>query len=254
MSIRVKIRHGVVGGMVATLALIGGLSAQNIYRLSYGVDVTLASTGLATFVPAYFIKKNKPLLTEVQIASLNRDDVWKVDRFATRYWNPHAATASDILMISSLTLPSTLLVSQQVRKEAGVVVVMYAETWLLTAGITSLTKELTRRKRPFVYSPQAPIQKKLEPDATSSFFSGHTSFSAASSFFLAKIYADLYPASKWKPYMWAGAAVLPLATGALRVVAGKHYLTDVLIGYLTGAAIGTLTPHLHKNNKGRLFP
>jgi membrane-associated phospholipid phosphatase len=229
-------------------------AAQQVYKLSYATDFSIAGVGIATNVPAFILHKKKPVLSEAQINALNRLDIWKVDRFATNYWNPKVAKASDAMMFTSMAIPALLLINKQVRSEAGKITLMYAETWLLNAGLTNLTKELVQRRRPFVYNADAPLSKKQHRDATSSFFSGHTSFSAASTFFMAKVYADMNPDSKWKPYIWTGAAILPLTTGILRVAAGKHFPTDVLVGYIIGAATGILVPHLHKVNKRGLFP
>jgi membrane-associated phospholipid phosphatase len=231
-------------------------AAQSVYKLSYATDFTISGIGIATNVPAYFLKKNKPLLTETEINALNKNNIWKPDRFATHQWNTKAARVSDVFMYGSMALPALLLIDKAVRsnKDAGRVSLMYAEVLVLNAGLTNLTKELAQRKRPYNYNPDAPLSKKQQRDATSSFFSGHTSFSAASTFFMAKVYADMNPDSKWKPYVWTGAAVIPLTTGILRVAAGKHFPTDVLIGYLVGAATGILVPHLHKVNRGKLFP
>jgi len=231
-------------------------AAQGVYKLSYATDFSITGVGIATNVPAVFLKKNKPLLTEEQINQLDKNDIWKPDRFATNYWNPRVAKASDALMFTSIALPALLYINKNVRsnKDAGKITLMYAEVLLLNAGITNLTKELVKRKRPYNYNPDAPLSKKQERDATSSFFSGHTSFSASSSFFMAKVFADTNPNSKWKPYVWTGAAILPLTTGILRVAAGKHFPTDVLVGYLIGAATGILVPQLHKINGGKVFP
>ena len=39
---------------------------------------------------------------------------------------------------------------------------------------------------------------------------------------------------------------MPAVTAWARVGAGKHFASDVIVGYLTGAAIGYLVPELHK--------
>ena len=48
------------------------------------------------------------------------------------------------------------------------------------------------------------------------------------------------------------AAALPALTGYLRIRAGRHYPSDVLVGYLVGGAVGYLIPTLHKKKpKGK---
>lgn len=225
--------------------------SQGVYKLSYKTDATILSVGIAGNIPPLFLKKNKPVLSEETINSLNKNDIWKVDRFATNNWNKKIALASDITMFTSMLLPVVLLANKPARSEAGKITIIYTETLLINAAVTNLTKELVKRKRPYNYNPNAPLSKKQERDATSSFFSGHTSFTASSSFFLAKVYADTNPNSKWKPLVWTGAATLPLTTAILRVAAGKHFPTDVLVGYVIGAATGILIPHIHKVNAAK---
>lgn len=228
--------------------------AQPEYQLSKKVDISIGVAALAANATGIILLKNKSVLSLETINRLNRKDVWKPERFATDHWRPNHATASDVLLYTSEVLPLVLLASAKIRKDAPKIGLIYAETLLLNGGLTTLTKEIFKRKRPFNFNTKAPLDEKQKKDARSAFFSGHTSFSAAATFFLAKVYADYYPDSKWKPYVWSGAALFPLATGILRVSSGKHFPTDVFIGYLVGAATGVLVPHLHrKERKPQLF-
>ena len=68
-------------------------------------------------------------------------------------------------------------------------------------------------------------------------------------FMTAKIYQDYNPGKKSVPWVWAAAAVVPAATGIMRQQAGKHFWTDVVLGYALGAAIGVLVPELHRVGK-----
>jgi membrane-associated phospholipid phosphatase len=40
-----------------------------------------------------------------------------------------------------------------------------------------------------------------------------------------------------------------LGEGATRILAGRHFYTDVAAGMAAGTAIGTLIPYLHERNK-----
>ncbi|HZH68275.1 MAG TPA: phosphatase PAP2 family protein, partial [Chitinophagales bacterium] len=120
------------------------------------------------------------------------------------------------------------------------------ETFMMSFAITSMTKELVQRTRPYVYYDDVPMSEKIRKDARASFFSGHTSMTATGTFFSAMVYTQMHPNSKWKPLVWTGAAAFPLGVGLLRYSGGKHYWTDILTGYLVGATIGVLVPHLHK--------
>jgi membrane-associated phospholipid phosphatase len=52
--------------------------------------------------------------------------------------------------------------------------------------------------------------------------------------------------------VWAFAAAVPATVGYYRLKAGKHFLSDNILGYAMGAAAGILVPQLHKktNNSG----
>jgi membrane-associated phospholipid phosphatase len=115
-----------------------------------------------------------------------------------------------------------------------------------TAALTNWTKFAALRARPLVYNAQNPSNLWTEQDARQSFFSGHTSIAAYNGFYAAQIYSTFYPKSKWKPAAWVLGAGVPLLTGILRVRAGKHFPSDVLVGYLVGSGVALFSQRLHK--------
>jgi len=219
--------------------------SQHVYDLSYKLDIPLGVAGIGALTYSFFLSKTNHAPKLEETPSLRRSDIRKFDRSATYRWSPPTATASDVLMYSSIAMPGLLFINREVRQERYVSL-LYVETMALTAGITNLLKEITHRHRPYVYNENAPDEKKTEKDAARSFFSGHTSLSASSMFFMATVYSDLNPDSRLKPLVWTSAAVLPAATGLLRYFAGKHYPTDIIVGYIVGGAIGFFVPYLHK--------
>jgi membrane-associated phospholipid phosphatase len=80
-----------------------------------------------------------------------------------------------------------------------------------------------------------------------SFYSGHVQIVGASTFFAAKAYADYYPDSKYKWVFYGVAALSTCTTGYLRMDAGVHFPSDVLLGMGMGTAIGILVPQFHKH-------
>lgn len=152
-------------------------------------------------------------------------------------------------MISSLAIPFTLLLDKNIRDHSWQIGLLYFETIAVASVGINISKGLVRRPRPYTYNPDVPESEKQKMDATNSFFSGHTTMSAAGTFFAAKVFCDTHPESKWKPAVWVGAAAIPLATGFYRYRAGKHFPTDVIIGYCWGALSGILIPQLHHQKK-----
>ena len=67
-------------------------------------------------------------------------------------------------------------------------------------------------------------------------------------FFTAKTLSDYTNRSGVQAVAWTGAILLPAATGFFRYQAGNHFPTDVVVGYVVGAAVGIIVPHIHKTD------
>ena len=66
---------------------------------------------------------------------------------------------------------------------------------------------------------------------------------------MAKVISDYHPELGRKKWLVFAAAIIPPAiVGWYRIRALKHFPTDVLLGYLVGAAVGILVPELHKQS------
>jgi len=224
-------------------------NAQSPYQVTWKEESFHLGVGAVTLGTGIIFASQVVGLSEEEIAALNRNDVNSFDRGATYNSSASAKTASDVLLISSYLIPLSLLGSENTRKDFAKIAILYGETVFITTGLTFFTKGIVLRTRPFVYNDEFPLSDKQKPSARHAFFSGHTSMTAASCFFTAKVFSDYFPESKYKPLVWAGAIVIPAVTGYLRVEAGKHFPTDVITGYVVGAAIGFLVPHFHKKVK-----
>jgi len=228
-------------------SLIG--HAQKTYALHWQTDLSIAGLGLGAGTVGWaFGKKVKPF-TQTELALLDRKDVFRIDRKATYWLSEKAAHNSDVLFYAATLAPVLLLADPKIRKEGGVVSLLYLETLTLAGGLTQMTKNLAKRPRPYTYNPDAPLPLKQQRDARKSFFSGHTSSTAASCFFAAKVWSDFHPGNKWKPAVWTAAALIPAVTGYFRIRAGRHFFTDVTVGYVVGATVGWVVPYLHQGSR-----
>lgn len=222
-------------------------AAQSPYSLNWGRESGLVGGSVIGIGTSIILKKNKPILTPSQItAAMANPQCPQFECFVTHNWDTKAQHFSDVLLWGSMAVPLVLLASPNIRKDAVTSGTIGIETYLVTGALTNLTKELFRRKRPFVYNPNAPLSLKMKADATSSFFSGHTSYTASACFLTAKMYNDYYPNSKLRPYIWTAAALVPAIQAYARVKGGKHFVTDVITGYIIGATVGILIPELHR--------
>lgn len=226
--------------------IIGPVTAQTPFSLKTGREVGIFGGVGIGLGGAWYLNKKMPALTVSDINGLKVESVPGFERFVTRQFDLRAKTASDWSLYTGVAIPALLLLDAQIRNDAPVNATIIGEAMLLNLTVTSLMKDIVQRPRPFVYNPNAPMDWKLKKDARQSFFSGHTSMVAAATFSTASVWSAYHPDSKWKPLVWAGAAVLPITTGILRVKAGKHFITDVACGFLVGAVIGWVVPKWHK--------
>lgn len=224
---------------------------EKVYKMNYWVDVPVTA-GL--FTAYYFGLESltrKPNPDSLQIAALNKNDVWWFDRTAL-YQDvdkmDRARYISDIGLRVASVMPFLLLIDKRIRKDWYDIILLYLETQAVAQNAYLLAGPLfTERIRPFGYYQELPIEAKTGNGTTDSWFSGHTSTTAAASFFMAKVMSDYHPelgGRKW--FLFGAALVPPLFVGIYRGKALKHFPTDVLMATAVGAAIGVLVPHLHK--------
>ncbi|MCR9289234.1 phosphatase PAP2 family protein [Saprospiraceae bacterium] len=197
-----------------------------------------------------------PELSDQEIRNLTQTTPktpFQFDNWATKQSSHKAKKISDILLYTSLIPPAMLLFDLPTNSDGNkreTHAVLLAETFFLNWGLTNLAKRSAKRPRPFMYNDNFdifPIDKRRKKDARMSFFSGHTSVVSAMYFLTASTFSEYYPNSKWKPFVWGTSISIPALTGFLRVKAGKHFPTDVLVGYAVGALLGgVLVPALHK--------
>ncbi|MBL7775291.1 MAG: phosphatase PAP2 family protein [Saprospiraceae bacterium] len=233
--------------VICALLLVGlSGTAQSPYRIRLGTELAFTSVGLAaTFLGAQF-RSGVPIYSGDQLAALDAASINRFDRNTVHYYSLGAHQASNVFWITAMATPTLFLAGKKTRQSIGAVAVLWSETMFITSGLTLMTKYAVRRTRPFVYNPDVEVRKKRNANARGSFFSGHTSMSAASTFFAATVFSDYYPDSKWKPVIWGAAAAIPAVTGYLRVRGGRHFPTDVIVGYAVGSLVGWGVPALHR--------
>lgn len=231
--------------------------SENPYRLDFKGEVPfiIASGSIlgAGFL-ASALNDTKPF-TEEQLANLNIKSINSFDRRSVFNQSSSAANASDYIRTGITIFPLLLLTEHHTKEDISALLVMSTEVMAITYGLTSISKNVTNRTRPSTFNPATPLDERTSNGARESFFSGHTSHTAAASFFLAKVISDYHPnmAKGKKIALWTLAAGIPATTAYLRVKAGKHFPTDVIAGYAVGAFTGWLVPHLHQAKRPNPF-
>lgn len=229
------------------------LVTTNVYRFNRKIEIPVVLLHHSSNYYAFQVLKRKPVIQADQVATLDADKVWFFDRHAaTQAYSAstreNAIIASDWIMNIVVLLPFTLALDKPIQKDALDLMFLYFETHAVNLSLSYAGPLLTNRARPFVYYPEIPLEEKLKMGSTDSFFSGHTSSTAAASFFMARIYTDYHPETKGKKGLFFAAALIPPAVvGYFRYKGLKHFPTDVLTGIAIGAASGILIPQLHKN-------
>lgn len=158
-------------------------------------------------------------------------------------YNKKLDDAGTILQVASLLTPA-VLISQPYERypEIGI---MYMETVALAWGAKELLKLTIDRARPFMYYNDYPQSEVDDGDWNDSFPSGHTTLAFAGATFASYVFSKYNPDSKWRIPVIALSYSLASATATTRVLAGKHFMTDVMTGALLGSAIGYAVPALH---------
>jgi membrane-associated phospholipid phosphatase len=145
--------------------------------------------------------------------------------------------------------------------QAGIVdAIIYGETLGITWSVTNLTKISFRRPRPRAYrDAEERNAAHLPADITTtdnalSFFSGHSSVTAAVSATATYLAFSRSPGTP-RPWITLGVGILATSLTAYgRVRSGDHFPTDVIAGAMAGAGIGILVPHLQRSDEVKRRP
>jgi len=136
------------------------IHSQRTYNLETSKELGIIGGGLGGIILSIpFNKKIKPL-TQEELYRLDRSDLLGIDRYPTYHYSTSAQKLSDKFLFSSPALPLLLLADPYARGEIGAISTMYIETALINSALTSLTKALVKRTRPYAYNPQLSLEKK----------------------------------------------------------------------------------------------
>ena len=218
-----------------------------VYKLNNAIDIPL--TVVTTAYTLYGFSKiySRDPTPESVILALNPANVNSFDRGVTSYRDLKAKDASDKLFYGSMPLPLLFLLDKEMRKDAPKLGLLYLQAVSSFGSLYATSAQIADRFRPYTYNPNEDLGKRKGGGGRNSFFAGHPGMVATVTFFSAKVYADYHPnmKGKWVLYTLAGAAAV--TTGVLRVKAGEHFYSDIIVGIPVGVATGLLVPHIHRN-------
>lgn len=225
-------------------------SRQKIYnvKVKWQLPVSLACIGLSNMGFRNLDKVSE--MNEADILKLNPNDINSFDRSSAFLDPSEFATnqkRSDLFLNISLFTPVVLALDKKIRKDWLDLITLYLATHAVDNALYFAATYSVRRPRPLTYNPNLTLDEKTGEGRSNSFFSGHTSFSAAATFFAARVYTDYHNIKGLKRVLFfTAAAIPPSLVGYFRMEAGKHFKSDVIMGLIAGASSGIFVPYLHK--------
>lgn len=224
-----------------------GHNPERPYFLNYPVDLPIMIGGTAWTLYAFKPVYSKDKSSEADILALDKDNLPGIDRWATRYYSEDADAHSNYLFYGSIPVPFLLFLDKNIRRDGVKISALYLEAMAITGTLYTAGDLLIDRYRPLAYNADAPMDERVSGIAKNSFFAGHVALVGTATFFTAAIY-DRYHSYSWTKWLvYGGAAAATLGTAYLRLRAGRHFPTDIIVGTAIGMGSGLLVPFLHRN-------
>lgn len=229
------------------IALAGALLAPpNELKYDLPIDGAVAYTTTSLFVATEIVKEDlAPSHCRWCDDALNPLDEngrrlrWENVRLAARI--------SDVLLLGvSPALGYGGLALAGAAETRGVDAVLMTESVGVTLLLMQTAKLIAARRRPFIRAGSM----EVSADDRMSFFSGHTATTTAfgtSAAMLASMRGYALA-----PALWAVGLSVPIITAYFRIAADRHYLTDVMTGFIVGSACGILLPLIFHPISGKV--
>ncbi len=239
-------------GVLPVQAATGGHPGGEFpYQLRAATDWALFATGLQLSVAGLALDQQYllPTAEDRGLASFDHDSVPWLDRLIMHPYSEIHHNASHALFAAAMIAPIPVLMGRQDRGAVRTIGVMYGQTVLLSFGLKRTLVHAFPRYRPQSYYDEGPRSLHREQNSRMSFPSGHTAHPFAAATFATTVFAELHPESNYRYAVAAGTYGMAAGVAGLRVMAGKHFLTDVLAGAALGSFAGWLVPRLHRADR-----
>lgn len=227
---------------------------QKVYNVNVKYELPAAAAFLIGSSFAFKALDGVSSFKAADVINLDRNSVnWFdrpiIDMDPSKFAESHKRS-NNFLNISVLS-PIILALDKNIRHDWLDLISLYLVTHAVDNTVYFAAAFPIRRARPLTYNQDIPVSERIGRAKSNSFFSGHVSFSTTATFFAVKVYTDYHHIKGLKRILLYGAAsVPPVMVGYYRMKAGRHFKTDVMLGYLVGASSGILVPEMHRN-KGK---
>jgi membrane-associated phospholipid phosphatase len=226
--------------LAARAAAEGAGDDQPTFQLRPEIDLPVLGVSLV-FASARLFQTDKAFCAPL----CNPDDVNALDRTTAGTWNTGWQTASDVGVYVVTAGAAALLVADEGLGPAANDVVVIAESALGAMALGNVMTLAVARPRPFLYGTEAPLAERNSTNASFSFVSSHTSFTAATAISTYMTLHRRHPGATW-PNVVLGVGLAATAfVGSARVLGGAHFISDAVAGAIVGVSVGVLVPSLH---------
>jgi len=244
--------RGQLASSADSISIQPGLSYPDLRK---GREITLSGVGAGLLATGLLLPANHP-----QVPPQGFDPIeiaWSVDRDIVGNHSRSADVTGDWTRDAALLFPLGLALAMGQEGERwqgfGRSSLVWAETILMSQGLTWLGKAIVGRARPFSYlpanqRPNAPSYDASTERTFASMPSGHSSSAWAGAALGMTTHLLQRPQASWVERAGVGflGGVLAGATSALRVEAGQHFPTDVVVGAVLGISTGVAVPLFHR--------
>jgi len=220
---------------------------KRAYQLQWEIDVPLFAIGAALAMGREIRSTNSsaPAYCTTIPEGCDEDDLNFLDKPFAGNYDENWSKATDWILRGLFVAPLPMLwIDNTFLNMLNDVTIIY-ESGLTALALSGLATMSAQRARPFVYGTNAPEEVRTSPNGALSFVSGHTTMAFALS---TSTFWTIYRRHGPGVYAWTTLAVGTTAASMVavgRVLAGKHFPTDVITGAAVGASVGTLMPALH---------
>jgi hypothetical protein len=223
----------------------GSLGAQT--RLEEGHAAGYYAVRSAGIVALSGLSLAIPLAIDVSPSPPATNEWFPGDRSVRANLSAGAAQTSDVSLVSSITIPLAAELGSGDEVTFANTTLVYAEVLSVNMFANTVVKYGVQRPRPYASRSEPETLSYIRSegrDAYLSFYSGHASTAFAAAVSGSYMFAATHPDSSTRLWMWGVEFALASATATLRVRAGKHYYSDVIVGAAAGSAIGIGVPLL----------
>ena len=229
---------------ILIIILLFSFSAKAQFEMKPDADLIIMPISVVGVAMGHTLTNtaDSPSLSEFSSNSIF--DIPFFDKLNTEYRDTYA-DISDILLGVQLMSPLAYSFSDTYESQIETIGKMYYQTMSINYGLNATTKAIISRSRPLSYDENTSEDMLLDPDTKFSFYSGHSSTAFASAVFSSIMLSEM-PQTTLRDIGIGLNLANATAIATLRVLAGKHFLSDVVVGALIGSGIAYLITEVHR--------